>query len=1027
MILDDDILYSKPDPAELVLEHRGPKGWHVDDNGNWIPPVGWVDPEHRSEDFLLNIEEYKKKGLNDTDIAKKFDLTKAEFDSRKSAAINNYKLNEYKTVKNLKEKGYSNREICRKLGWDESKESNVRNYLEPGREAKLEAMKKTSDFIKSKVDEKRYIDISTKTNMSINVSENKFKAAVEDLKMQGYKVYETQITQPTNVNQKTTFRCLCSPDVTAQEFYSMDTKDIGYLNDYVSHDNGETFKKKFVFPRSLDPKRVKIRYRDEAGPDGYTGNDKDGLIEIRRGLDDLSLGKDRYAQVRILVDNDKYLKGMCAYSDDIPDGVDVVFNTNKDSSVPFEKVLKGVKKDADGNIDLTNPFGASIKPMDEGGQYYYKDKDGNEQLGLINKVRGQGEWSEWSKALPSQFLGKQPMKLIEKQLNEKYQNDLEEHQDIMNLTNPTVKKKLLKEFSDNCDTAAVHLKAAALPGQQYHVIIPINSLKDNEVYAPGYKDGTKLALIRYPHAGTFEIPILTVNNKDKLGEKIIGKSSDSMLDAVGINKNVAERLSGADYDGDTVMVIPDADKLGIKSTDRLRGLENFDPSMEYGTTEVTRINKDGEKIKEYITADGRKIKPISEHNKQTQMGVVSNLITDMTLIGASREDLEKAVRHSMVVIDAEKHKYDWKRSEIDNDIARLKRDYQIKVDDEGNYKYGGASTLLSRAKSDVLIPKRQGQGYINSKYINGRLNPRYNPDIPEGEYVYKTSDRAYHPDRPKYDKDSNIRGYYLLDGKKVTYDKTNAKDREYYRPLKDPVIDEKTGEVLYFTNKTGDLKYRPKVLQQKEPAMKLVRDANELVSYKKTPQELAYADYANKMKALANQSRKELMYMVEKPRDPEARIKYMNEVNSLEAKLNEAYKTKPISRAATAIANSEINKVMKNYNLSNKDLKKRKQQETEIAREKVGYKRPTIEITPKEWEAIQANAISKSKLNEILNFCDMDSIREMAMPKERKALTDAQINKAKRLLASGKYTNQEIADAVNASSVSYLLKQIKEK
>ena len=64
MILDDDILYSKPDPAELVLEHRGPKGWHVDDNGNWIPPVGWVDPEHRSEDFLLNIEEYKKKGLN---------------------------------------------------------------------------------------------------------------------------------------------------------------------------------------------------------------------------------------------------------------------------------------------------------------------------------------------------------------------------------------------------------------------------------------------------------------------------------------------------------------------------------------------------------------------------------------------------------------------------------------------------------------------------------------------------------------------------------------------------------------------------------------------------------------------------------------------------------------------------------------------------------------------------------------------------------------------------------------------------
>ena len=90
------------------------------------------------------------------------------------------------------------------------------------------------------------------------------------------------------------------------------------------------------------------------------------------------------------------------------------------------------------------------------------------------------------------------------------------------MTNPTIKKHLLSKFADECDSAAVHLQAAALPGQKYHVIIPVNSLSDNEVYAPNYDNGTKLALIRYPHGGTFEIPILTVNNKNAAAKKLLG-------------------------------------------------------------------------------------------------------------------------------------------------------------------------------------------------------------------------------------------------------------------------------------------------------------------------------------------------------------------------------------------------------------------------------------------------------------------------------------------------------------------------
>ena len=77
-----------------------------------------------------------------------------------------------------------------------------------------------------------------------------------------------------------------------------------------------------------------VRYADDVGSDGVKGIEKDGVIELRRGVEDLDLNGNRYAQVRILVDGTHYLKGMAVYSDDMPDGVDVVFNTNKKKGTP---------------------------------------------------------------------------------------------------------------------------------------------------------------------------------------------------------------------------------------------------------------------------------------------------------------------------------------------------------------------------------------------------------------------------------------------------------------------------------------------------------------------------------------------------------------------------------------------------------------------------------------------------------------------------------------------------------------------
>ena len=226
------------------------------------------------------------------------------------------------------------------------------------------------------------------------------------------------------------------------------------------------------------------------------------------------------------------------------------------------------------------------------------------------------------------------------------------------------------------------MQAFGFPGQAGKVILPLNSLRDNECYCPEYRTGTRVALIRYPHAGTFEIPDLIVNNNHPDARKIFG----NVPDAIAINSKVAAHLSGADFDGDTVYVIPN-NRGEVKSKPYLEGLKNFDPKEEYrGYPGMQKI---------------------TEPMKQKQMGIVTNLITDMTVIGAPEKDIVKAVKHSMVIIDAYKHELDWKRSEVENDIQALKEKYQM----HPSGKTGGASTLISQAKSSTRVLDERIRGY----------------------------------------------------------------------------------------------------------------------------------------------------------------------------------------------------------------------------------------------------------------------------------------------------------------------------
>lgn len=665
------------------------------------------NPYQRTGDFLSRVEKLEKEGMTQTEIAKAMGMSTTNYRAQKQIAKSERRALQVATAKSLRKRGYSLNEIAKEMGFDN--DSSVRNLLNENSEVRMNKARATADILKKMVDEKGMIDVGVGVERELGVSREKLTEALQILENEGYYNFGGGVPQVTNAGKQTNLKVLCPPGTpykvnekgqrVSSAIYDFDK--INSVKDYVSHDGGDTFDPKFVYPKSMDSRRLKINYAEEGGLE------KDGVIELRRGVDDLSLGNSHYAQVRILVDGTHYIKGMAVYSDDMPDGVDVVFNTNKKLGTPMKDVLKPIKNDPD------NPFGSLIKEgvndpdkpgVKDGGQSYYIDKNGKKQLSLINKRAEEGDWGEWSDHLPSQFLSKQSIGLIKKQLSLAMSEKQSEFDEICSLTNPTVKKKLLQSFADDCDSAAVHLQAAALPRQKYQVILPITSMKDTEVYAPNYKDGEKVALIRYPHGGTFEIPILTVNNKQTEAKKLLGNA----LDAVGINKKVADRLSGADFDGDTVMVIPTGGKTKITSTKPLDGLIDFDPKMEYGTVKV------GEN---YINASGNKIHVMK--NTQTEMGKISNLITDMTLLGANEDELARAVRHSMVVIDAEKHHLDYKQSERDNDISSLKREYQGRIDDKtGRYRQG-AATIISRAKSEVTVPKRRGTPKIDP--VTGEL------------------------------------------------------------------------------------------------------------------------------------------------------------------------------------------------------------------------------------------------------------------------------------------------------------------
>ncbi len=270
---------------------------------------------HRS--FLDVVDMHRKDGMTDSEIAKGYDITRNQLTAARSIALASQKQEKILQAQRLKDKGLSNVKIGAQMGLNES---SVRALLAPGAKDKADALQSTASMIEEQFKDKKYLDVGTGVEAQLGVTRTRLDTAVAVLQEKGYGVHNVYIPQVTQPGKYTTMKVLAPPGVTKAEI-DRNRQGIDQINSY-SENYGRSYLKTQP-PIQVNSRRIGINYAEDGGAKA------DGVIYVRPGVKDLSLGGKNYGQVRIAVDGTHYLKGMAVYKDDLPAGKDLVFNTNK--------------------------------------------------------------------------------------------------------------------------------------------------------------------------------------------------------------------------------------------------------------------------------------------------------------------------------------------------------------------------------------------------------------------------------------------------------------------------------------------------------------------------------------------------------------------------------------------------------------------------------------------------------------------------------------------------------------------------
>ena len=326
------------------------------------------NPFQHGGDFLSRVEELQGQGKTEKQIADELKMSTTDLRMQVRVAKHERRMVLADRAKSLREEGKTLDEIAKIMGYNN--DSSVRALLNENTATNKNKARQTAERLKQELAEKGALDVGTGAERELGVSSGVLQEALFILETEGYNRFGVGVPQVNNPKNRTITPIISVPDIDQRQVYQ-DLSLVKSVGEYHSTDGGESWDKR-EYPASISSDRVKIRYAEEGGLA------KDGVIELRRGVPDLDLGASHYAQVRIMVDGTHYLKGMAMYSEDMPDGVDIIFNTNKRSGTPKLDVLKKIQNDPD------NPFGAFIKA---GGQSHYIDEVGTEKLSAINKLK----------------------------------------------------------------------------------------------------------------------------------------------------------------------------------------------------------------------------------------------------------------------------------------------------------------------------------------------------------------------------------------------------------------------------------------------------------------------------------------------------------------------------------------------------------------------------------------------------------------------------------------------------------------
>src|SRR5699024_3398393 len=219
-----------------------------------------------------------------SELPKEYQLGTTEFRVAQRRAKHDRRQLQYDRIRSLKEDGLTATEIGREMGLNES---TVRSILNSGVTERVGRAEEIAKTLKDEVDRKGMIDISEGAERVLGVTEGQLDEAAYILEAEyGYKRYGVGVKNTTNPRQQTNTTVLAKPEFD-QKYAYQHQDQIQALGDY-HFDSDTGVARKLQRPSSLDSSRVAVRYAEDGGID------KDGVIEIRRGVADLDLGKSHY-------------------------------------------------------------------------------------------------------------------------------------------------------------------------------------------------------------------------------------------------------------------------------------------------------------------------------------------------------------------------------------------------------------------------------------------------------------------------------------------------------------------------------------------------------------------------------------------------------------------------------------------------------------------------------------------------------------------------------------------------------------